>query len=102
MPGARAFVLDPARSGSLDPFIVPSAGEFAHVHPGYDGSMHLALPPTLAADVVAKGWGVAHPLAGVRLTPGMTMHFGPRAADELETVVGVVATSHAWASRVVA
>jgi phospholipase/carboxylesterase len=98
VPGARGFLLDPPRLGPLDAFIVPSAGEFAHVHPGYDGSLHLALPPALAADVVAKGWGVAHPLAGVRLTPGMTMLFGPRDAAELETVVGVVATSHAWAS----
>lgn len=42
--------------GPDDAFIVPSAREFAHVHPGYDGSMHLALPIALAADVIAKGW----------------------------------------------
>jgi phospholipase/carboxylesterase len=52
----------------------------------------------LATDVIAKGWGVAHPLAGVRLTPGMVMLFGPRDPAELETAVGVVAGSHAWAS----
>ena len=60
----------PARLGPDDAFIVPSAGEFAHVHPGHDGSLHVALPMALGTDVVAKGWGVAHPLAGVRLTPG--------------------------------
>jgi len=98
VPGARGFLLAPPRTGPVDAFIVPSAGEFAHVHPGHDGSMHVALPMTLAADVVAKGWGVAHPLAGVRLTPGMVMLFGPRDAAELETVVGVVTTSHAWAA----
>ena len=98
VPGARGFMLAPPRLGPMDAFIVPSAGELAHVHPGYDGSLHVALPPALAADVVAKGWGVAHPLAGVRLTPGMVMLFGPRDAVELETVVGVVATSHAWAA----
>jgi phospholipase/carboxylesterase len=98
VPGARGFMLAPPRLGPADAFIVPSAGEFAHVHPGHDGSLHVALPPALAADVVAKGWGVAHPLAGVRLAPGMTLLFGPRDADELETVVGVVTTSHAWAS----
>lgn len=70
----------------------------AHVPPGHDGSLHLAPPLALATDVLAKGWGVAHPLAGVRLTPGMVMLFGPRDGDELETVVGVVATSHTWAS----
>jgi phospholipase/carboxylesterase len=77
---------------------VPDAGEFAHVHPGHDGSLHVALPPALAADVIAQGWGVAHPLAGVRLTPGMVMLIGPRDAGELETVVGVITTSHGWAS----
>lgn len=98
VPGARGLQLAPPRLGPTDAFIVPSAGEFAHVHPGYDGSLHLALPPALAADLVAKGWGVAHPLAGVRLTPGMVLLFGPRDDAEVEAVVGIVATSHAWAS----
>jgi phospholipase/carboxylesterase len=98
VPGARGFMLTTPAGGPEDAFLVPSAGEFAHVHPGHDGSMHLALPPALAADVVAKGWGVAHPLAGVRLTPGMVMLFGPRDEAELEIVVGVAATAHAWAS----
>jgi phospholipase/carboxylesterase len=98
VPGARAFQLTAPRHGPDDAFIVPSAGEFAHVHPGHDGSLHLALPPVLAADVVAQGWGVAHPLAGVRLTPGMVMLFGPRDDAELETVVAILTTSHAWAA----
>ena len=98
VPGARGFMLAAPRQGPDDAFIVPSAGEFAHVHPGSDGSLHVALPPALAADAVAKGWSVAHPLAGVRLAPGMVMLFGPRDAAEVDTVVGIVATSHAWAS----
>ncbi len=100
VPGARGFMLTAPR-GPQDAFLVPSAGEFAHVHPGHDGSLHLALPMTLAADLVAKGWGVAHPFAGVRLTPGFVMLFGPRDDAELETVLGVVRTSHAWASGLV-
>jgi phospholipase/carboxylesterase len=102
VPGARGFMLAGPRSGPDDAFLVPSAGEFAHVHPGHDGSMHLALPMGLATDLIAKGWGVAHPLAGVRLSPGMVMLFGPRDPAELETVVGVVTSSHAWASGQVA
>jgi phospholipase/carboxylesterase len=98
VPGARGLMLGGSRRGPDDAFLVPSAGEFAHVHPGHDGSMHLALPMALATDLIAKGWGVAHPLAGVRLTPGMVMLFGPRDPSELETVVGVVTSSHAWAS----
>jgi phospholipase/carboxylesterase len=97
VPGARAFVVRKP-GGPEDAFLVPQVGEFAHLHPSYDGSLHLALPPMLAADLLAKGWGVAHPLAGLRVTPGMVMVFGPRDADELEVVAGIVATSHAWAT----
>lgn len=50
VPGARGFMVDPAAGGPLDAFLVPSVGEFAHLHPGYDGSLHLALPPALARD----------------------------------------------------
>jgi phospholipase/carboxylesterase len=98
VPGAQGLLLAPPRLGPDDAFIVPPVGEFAHVHPSYDGSLHIALPPALAADLIGKGWGVAHPLAGVRLTPGMVMLYGPRDTGELDTVAGVVATSHAWAT----
>lgn len=98
VPGARALMFTGPQQGPDDAFLVPSAGEFAQIHPGPDGSMHLALPLALATDLIAKGWGVAHPLAGVRLTPGMVMLFGPRDANELEMAFGIVATSHAWAA----
>ncbi|MDT7572348.1 MAG: phospholipase/carboxylesterase [Actinomycetota bacterium] len=97
VPGARAFVVRKP-GGPEEAFLVPQVGEFAHLHPAYDGSLHLALPPALAADLLAKQWGVAHPLAGLRVTPGMVMVFGPRDANELEVVASVVATSHAWAT----
>lgn len=96
VPGARAFVLRKP-SGPPEAFLVPQVGEFAHLHPAHDGSLHLALPPALAADLIAHGWGVAHPLAGLRVTPGMVMVFGPRDDAELEVVAAIVATSHAWA-----
>ena len=97
VPGARAFVVRKP-GGPEDAFLVPQVGEFAHIHPPYDGSLHLALPPALAADALAKGWSVAHPLAGLRVTPGMVMVFGPRNEAELEVVAAIVATSHAWAT----
>ena len=97
VPGARAFVVRKP-GGPPDAFLVPQVGEFAHLHPPYDGSLHLALPPALAADLLAKQGGVAHPLAGLRVTPGMVMVFGPRDDDELEVVSAIVATSHAWAT----
>lgn len=97
VPGARGLVLD-GSSGPDDAFLVPEVREFAHLHPAYDGSLHLALPPTQAADVVSRGWGTPHPWAGSRLSLGFTMVFGPRDDDELEVVGGIVAASHAYAS----
>ena len=102
VPGARAFMVEPDADASLDAFLVPRAGEFAHLHPDYDGSLHLALPPALAADAVAKGWAVAHPLAGIRLARGMVMVYGPRDSAELDIVTGIVRTSHAFATGTLA
>jgi len=48
----------------LDALLVPAAGEFAHLHPAHDGSLHLALPPAQAADAIAKGWAIAYPSPG--------------------------------------
>jgi phospholipase/carboxylesterase len=97
VPGARAFTL-PGADGPDDAFLVPQGREFAHLHPAYDGSLHLALPPEAAADLVAHGWGVPHPWAGTRLAAGFVMLFGPRTEDELETVLGVVTTAHRHSS----
>jgi phospholipase/carboxylesterase len=97
VPGARGLTFEnPA--GPTQAFLVPEASEFAHLHPSYDGSIHLALPPAQAADLVAKAWGSPLPWAGTRLTPGFVMVFGPRDARELETVAGIVAASHTYAS----
>ena len=99
VPGARGLTL---AQGSPDPqaWLVPQVGEFAHLHPQHDGSMHLVLPPDLAADLVTKGWGVPHMWAGSRLSPGFVMVFGPRDEDELATVRGIVTASHAYAAGV--
>ncbi|MBE4716592.1 luciferase family protein [Pseudarthrobacter sp. AB1] len=98
VPGAHGFMIERAPGAPLDAFLVPQAGEFAHLHPDYDGSLHLALPPALARDAITKGWAVAHPLAGIRLTPGMSMIYGPRNISELDIVTGIIQTSHAYAS----
>ncbi len=98
VPGARGFIVEPALGAPADAFLVPSAGEFAHLHPTHDGSLHLALPPELVADAVAKGWAVPHPLAGIRLARGMVMVYGPRDENELRVVAALVATSHAYAT----
>lgn len=98
VPGARGLKVKPGADAPADAFLVPSVGEFAHQHPPYDGSLHLALPPELVADAVAKGWAAAHPLAGIRLARGMVMVYGPRDDSELEVVAAMVATSHGYAT----
>ena len=91
VPGARAFLLPPcglSPNGARGPdeaFIVADVGEFAHLHPSRDGSLHLVLPIPLAHEALTKGWGAAHPLAGIRLAAGMVMIFGPRDTTELDT-----------------
>jgi phospholipase/carboxylesterase len=78
--------------------ILPALGEFAHMHPEPDGSLHVVLPDALAYDALAKGWAVAHPLAGVRLSPGMVLVPGPRDAAEVDIVAGIAAASHRYAA----
>ncbi|GCD88219.1 luciferase family protein [Nocardioides sp. LS1] len=101
VPGARGFTL---REGSPDEqaFLVPQVGEFAHLHPAYDGSLHVVLPTDLAADVSTRGWGRPHMWAGTRLSPGFMLIHGPRDDDELAVVLGIVAASHAYATGTLA
>ncbi|MET7994894.1 phospholipase [Amycolatopsis sp. NPDC005232] len=98
VPGARGFMLADGQAGPADAFLVPRAGEFAHLHPRTDGSLHVALPVSLAAEAIERGWAVAHPLAAIRLTPGMVLVYGPRDETELDIVTAIVSTSHAWAT----
>ncbi|MFF4596898.1 luciferase family protein [Amycolatopsis sp. CA-161197] len=98
VPGARGFMVADGQAGPADAFLVPRAGEFAHLHPRTDGSLHVALPVSLAAQAIERGWAVAHPLAGIRLTPGMVLVYGPRDEAELDVVTAIVSTSHAWAT----
>ena len=96
VPGARA-VLAPDATGPEEAFLVPSAKEFAHLHPAHDGSLHLVLPVDLAADAVAKGWAQVHMLAGIRLSPGFVLVYGPRTEAEVDVVAGIVEASHRFA-----
>ena len=96
VPGAHGLTLA-GDVANRDAFLVPEVGEFAHVHPGHDASMHLALPVHLAAEVVRQGWGRPHMWAGVRLSPGFVMVYGPRDEEELAVVETILDASHAAA-----
>ncbi|MER8011868.1 luciferase family protein [Streptomyces sp. NPDC094149] len=76
--GTCAFHLAPVLAhGPAEAFLAGS--EFGHVHPPYDGSVHLMLPGRWARWAVAAGWGVT-------VVPrGSLLVYGPR--DETESMV---------------
>mgnify|MGYP000178343269 FL=1 len=97
VPGARALFLPPDLAGGpSEAFLID--GEFGHLHPPADGSLHLALAPAVAAEVVAQGWGEPHPVARLGLIPQtVVMVYGPRDQTELEIVWQILETAYLYA-----
>jgi hypothetical protein len=90
VPGARAFHLVEG-VGSGPPQAFQRGREFAHLHPAFDGSLHLTLPQDVYDQVQARGWGEPHPLSGTMMV------FGPRDEEELEVVWAILKESYAYA-----
>ncbi len=82
VPGAVAFYLD-------EPADVPSiprlaGGEWGHIHPHYDGSLHINVPTELAEQLIAHGWAEYHNVVTRGLAPPIViMLYGPRDEEEL-------------------
>ena len=97
VPGARAMVLDrnlfPRPS---DAFMAD--GEFAHLHPPHDSSLHLMVPPNWLDEVLEKGWGEKHPLAGVAILETACMVYAPRNPEEVEIIYDIVLLSY-WRAK---
>ncbi len=93
VPGARAlWILPEEANGPSDAFMIWT--EFAHVHPMPDGSLHAALPPDLADEVIAREWGEPHPMAKRGLVPpNVCMIYAPRDEKEIEIVVLLIAAA---------
>ncbi|KAJ7196199.1 hypothetical protein GGX14DRAFT_700581 [Mycena pura] len=70
--------------------------EIAHMHDYHDFTLHLALAAQDGKQVVAKGWGQRHPLAGPGV-PGppteWTFLYAPRNDEEVEVVEMIVEAS---------
>ncbi len=100
VPGARALMLAPGEpAGPPEAFLVP--GEFAHVHPAPDHSLHAMLPLELAAEAIDAGWAEPHPVAAMGLIPHTAvMLYAPRDDEELDVVEQLVRASHAFARPV--
>ena len=97
VPGAEAMWLqEQGGHGCAEAFM--RGNEFAHVHPPYDGSMHMTLPEDLVAEVLEREWGESHPLVPQGEAPQtLVMIFGPRDVEELETVLRLIGESYRFA-----
>lgn len=82
---ARAFFVD--ENMMQNPWI--SAGEFAHLHPSYDWSLHLVLPDTIKHKIVQLWRGELHPR-----NPTTIMIYWPRNEEELEHIIEIVRVSY--------
>jgi hypothetical protein len=97
VPGARALVLDGSVSQRpSDAFM--AEGEFAHLHPPHDSSLHLMTPPNWLHEVLEKGWGEKHPLAGVAIPETAVMIYAPRNSEEIDIVYNIVLLSY-WRAK---
>ena len=97
VPGARALWLDPNDArGPREAFLV--GREFAHLHPAPEGSLHAALPASLAAESIARGWAEIHPIARLGLIPGnVVMLYAPRDEGEVAVVLDLVRAALSFA-----
>ncbi|KAJ7096821.1 hypothetical protein C8R44DRAFT_812325 [Mycena epipterygia] len=70
--------------------------EIAHMHDYHDYTLHLVLAPQDGKEVVSKGWGQRHPLAGPGV-PGppteWTFIYAPRDEDEVQVVETIIEAS---------
>jgi phospholipase/carboxylesterase len=86
--------------GPREAFLIDT--EFAHIHPDYDGSLHMCLPEDVQARALSQGWGETHMLAGktvggLDVSARNTMIFGPRDSAEAEIVWRLVLASYTFA-----
>jgi hypothetical protein len=97
VPGAEALWLQKEEGhGCAEAFM--RGNEFAHVHPSYDGSMHMMLPGDLVSEVLEQGWGESHPLVPRGQAPiSLVMIFGPRDKMELEVTMSLIGESYRFA-----
>ncbi len=97
VPGAEAlWLLEEGGHGCAEAFM--RGNEFAHVHPPYDGSLHMMLPEDDVPGVIEKGWGEAHPLVPVgQAPPTLVMIYGPRDDGELDVILQLLEASHEFA-----
>jgi hypothetical protein len=93
VPGAVAFYLDePPRTPQLPDLF---GGEWGHIHPAYDGSLHLNVPTPVAEGLIELGWAEYHYVVTQGWAPPIViMLYGPRDETELDVAKAVVETAY--------
>lgn len=93
--GCKALVLsEDLAEGQGEAFIL--GREFAHVRA--EGSVHTALAPEWATEVMRRGWGQIHPLALYGLIqPQSILFYAPRDEEELAVLERVLIGAYAYA-----
>lgn len=89
VPGTIAFFLESPTGTPAIPDVL--GGEWGHIHPHSDGSLHLNVPTALAERLIAAGWAEYHCLVAPGFIPPMVvMLYGPRDEEELAFCTEVV------------
>ncbi len=93
VPGSEALWLDEGQPCNCENgFMV--GREFAHIHPAYDGSLHVALSEEDFKIVIDANWGEKHPLAGQGFIPAtIALVYAPRNIEEMDEVMKIVNAS---------
>jgi hypothetical protein len=89
------FLTDRVDEASPETSLAPGQRlEPVHLHGVHDTSLHLCLPTSRAAEVIAAGWAEPHQYGdyGTEL-----LVYGPRDDDELAIVLGFIGESLAFA-----
>jgi hypothetical protein len=96
VPGARAaWIRDEVSSAKRE--VMWGGLEFAHIHPPYDGSLHLVLPKEWEDEIISKGWGEAHPVYERKLIDlPFYMIYAPRSVDEVYIVFNIFLISYSY------
>jgi hypothetical protein len=82
VPGAVAFFLDEPPRAAIVPDLF--GGEWGHIHPHHDGSLHVIVPTPEADRVIELGWGEYHNVVKLGIAPPIViMLYGPRDEQEL-------------------
>lgn len=89
VPGSVAFFLTAPAEQPVLPDVL--GGEWGHIHPHSDGSLHLNVPTALAEQLIEAGWAEFHCLVARGIIPPMVvMLYGPRDEEEFAVSAAIV------------